>query len=1001
MATDEDGVDLNVERAKIRQLQSEYARKKDQIKREDVKSKALVEELHERESELGKVKGEIEAARRRAQRDKEGRKGRKAEAETEYMRDRVEKALQDRVPIMAPDEESDDGDQQALQDMETNAEEPKKENTHNTVLVSYVNIGQDDFNVSYRIGPDITAEGLHRDACAYWGCSHMEYLLCKILPDGAAEEVYPRLGDQRNLGSFVELPVVHSHGHGILKASETAHLHLVARKDFEKFKALQEKLIKESKEKPKEQPASAKAEEKAQPQDLRTLNLAQGQTGLARPKETFVEALKDWKGIHHLLQERDRTAEQKWRRVSFADLCMYFVLVALTFVVVLLRHQPDVYLMRYGVAQTLGQGIAGQCGSMLARIPTLPTDATAAAAEMNTTTTTTTLVAADNSSEANTTITTTTATTTEDPWISLQANWTNMTSTTTTTTTEDPMIRLEALLPPLQAACEGDGTEEEDRCKVHVEGLAVRDVMSLVALVERHCAAGTMANADCNRVLEAMNARIRQGADLCFQNFKGIRSEADFWDWLGRSFHHQVFEPGSKLRQNYKPVGFLRIRQQRAKPRTCPRELPRQFERPCYDVSMTPGNQEEGQLIVTARVREFFHQSPMLMWHAATDATADLYGQMEHVYSGAGYVLEHSLADGGALGADKNLLAWVRDHWVDTQTRMLVVELTLANYNLGGYISAAFMIEISPSGAVWPSMTVLPFQLEQSEAVDVLDWCRLVLIVLYILMFRVWANSKELESRGKSGLGYVLSFEGLVDQATVAAFAGTWYMRHLVAKPPAPESMTSFRSYSQFATNYELLSVSEAIILLLLMVRLALFARFQPTVYRFWKMFAMTMLWFSFAIITVLPVFLGIVYLAVAIWSPYLREFSTWTNAFITCVMAAWRSFSIPELMHEKALPGWCIPFLAFFFLIITSFLLNVFLAITVHAYFETELLEGSDVDGGWSSDQWLDWMLWGPVYHRVLHREPGASRKRGYAEADEELNDSSSESSDEGEQKE
>jgi len=158
----------------------------------------------------------------------------------------------------------------------------------------------------------------------------------------------------------------------------------------------------------------------------------------------------------------------------------------------------------------------------------------------------------------------------------------------------------------------------------------------------------------------------------------------------------------------------------------------------------------------------------------------------------------------------------------------------------------------------------------------------------------------------------------------------------------------------------------------------------------------------AYALVAVVPVFMGLVFLANAIWSPYMLEFSTWTNAFMTCLIAVWHSFHDPEKMQERALTGWTLPFLGVCFIAVNCFVVNIFLAIMVQAHWEVDLLEGSDPElDRWSFDQWLDWMLWGPLYKRITHHEPGSSRRRGYAAEGSEGDSESSTDSDEGENKE
>merc|ERR1712038_60580 len=82
--------------------------------------------------------------------------------------------------------------------------------------------------------------------------------------------------------------------------------------------------------------------------------------------------------------------------------------------------------------------------------------------------------------------------------------------------------------------------------------------------------------------------------------FRDIKQYEDIWAWLGGPFHYQIFNENSTLRQYYTPVGFLRIRQQRAREKECARaDIPVNLKRKCYYVNVNLNTQEKQELILT------------------------------------------------------------------------------------------------------------------------------------------------------------------------------------------------------------------------------------------------------------------------------------------------------------------------------------------------------------------------------------------------------------------
>merc|ERR1712032_83302 len=153
--------------------------------------------------------------------------------------------------------------------------------------------------------------------------------------------------------------------------------------------------------------------------------------------------------------------------------------------------------------------------------------------------------------------------------------------------------------------------------------------------------------------------------------------------------------------------------------------------------------------------------------------------------------------------------------------------------------------------------------------------------------------------------------------------------------------------------------------------------------YRFFRLFYRALRMCAYFLVVFVPILLGTCFLAHAIWSPHIYTFSSWTETFLTTLLGVYQPFPAVMEMHDKGI-GWALPFLLYFTLFLSAFMIHMVLAIMIHSYFEVELVEGSDPKSEqWSKDQWLDWALWAHVYRRFTGKKAGASRIAGCAEAD------------------
>jgi len=840
----DDQAHLEEMRSEIRTLQSEYAKKKDDFDRKQRQRKEAQAELNRSQDRLQVINSELATLKNRAMLTSgDGHQDMADVAKHDYMYSQIGNLLKSRVPIMrAIEEDSAEVDAGRYDGKERQAEDQQKIVVHDTVLVSYVMLGSEDFQVAYRIDSETTVEQLHRDACSYWGCSHNDFCLCRINDKEEAVPLWDR--DNEDAAAMLQIPL---QSNEILDPAEKAQLHLVRWDDLELFK-LQRQKVKEQEQKQDTQAKSSDAN------TIKTLKHGHGYAVQESVTEPFIEALRPWPGIHNLMKTaKKRRDKQRWTRVKLSDIVLFAVLVALSSCCFVMRSLSADFMLKGGAVKFLAHSVGTE--------------------------------------------------------------WTG------------------------------------------------------------------------ERAIK----------------FEDIRRYEDIWAWLRLPFRHQLFNASSTLNEFYTPVGYLRIRQQKAKRTECPgRKIPSNLGRFCYHIHVDETTQETSSYSPRKEDDAFTNASGIggrlavpnpFDWQPSQKPFFNTYGLVQHSYDGAGYVVDYNMSASTGIQFMEDL-KFISEAWINHQTRMLAVELTLANYNLGGYVSMTFLLEISPSGAISPTMDVMTFSLYNTWGIaisDGLDIVRWILIVVYVAVIRFAMRTKENMSMGKSRFSYLCSGSGLLDLLLVGLFAGIQVML-FQDRPPNPETLQAFYSYAWWAHDTELLGVLEALLILTCLVRLVTFVRMAPTAYRFFKLFSRAARMLAYFILLIVPVLLGSCFLANTIWSPYIFGFSTWLQTVLTVLLGVYQPFPAVAEMHEAG-GGWAIPFLLYFALSMSVFMVHMFLAIMVYSYFEVEMVEGSKPNTEeWSTDQWLDWALWAPVYSKLTGKKAGASRIVGYAEASEQGSDTESE---------
>lgn len=473
------------------------------------------------------------------------------------------------------------------------------------------------------------------------------------------------------------------------------------------------------------------------------------------------------------------------------------------------------------------------------------------------------------------------------------------------------------------------------------------------------------------------------------QDFSKIQVYDNIWWWLQGGFHYQVFNASSPLRKHFVPVGFMRLRQQRVKKKSaCYRDYPAYLRRDCYYVHVGVETQETQRLIFPSEWEIYRNQSlpgsgrlasPQAEeWVTSSKDTAPLVGLIQRFYDGTGYSVEYSLAPENITDTANIFfldLPFFQNMWIAKPTRVFSLEFTLANHNVGAYLFCIFMFEFSPSGAIASSHYLQPFRISKSGSTavaDGLEYPRAFFILGYILFFRTYFELKSTWDKGHHSVHYLFSFFGLVDIATIIVNLLIITGR-LLKRPPLPKDLTAFYSYSTAAHDSESLQNTEAVLLLLLLIRLASFMIIIQSAFQIWKTFSRSISVLTHYCFVFFPVLVGTMFLASSIWSSAILGFSTPLETIVTVLVALKNALGVKELAEHSH--SWTLLFTIYFFSVASAFFMNMFVAIAVHAYWQVQILYGRHpLLDAFDRDEALDWMLWGPLYNGLTGQTPSSA---------------------------
>jgi len=488
-----------------------------------------------------------------------------------------------------------------------------------------------------------------------------------------------------------------------------------------------------------------------------------------------------------------------------------------------------------------------------------------------------------------------------------------------------------------------------------------------------------------------LEPRYESELDSWTPSFRSIGRGGDALRWLNQSLAYALFDDTSDFRRFNSAPGFLRLRQQRVKSESCERTdmEPVVAADGCYPALVSSATRETADISSVAGVpvqprcvlstgTQIDCGDPATFVDAKANSkdhrVSSLQGRVQR-YDASGYQTDVPIivgdTDTSSTPADftQHLTNLVDAKWVDVSTRMLLAEFSAYNGNFDRWLSFQFLFELSPSHSALPTARIFPLRLHTAETysenfIMFMDYLRLVL-VLYVGLFMIPKGVRHKHRHKKAGYLHFLTVDGLVDTATVLLFFITFLSRLVVfqrrslkSKEVIKQMKESFQSWSEMGALYDSMNILEGLLVLCLLIRIVTFFRLARPVYLLWRVLGRAIPQYIYFAFVFLPVFMGFVFAAHAIWGPYLESFESFGRSFISLMMFLNGNLNLRPLHDVQQY--WTAVFVLLFFVVVSLLLVNVFIAIMVDAQYTVRITDdGQEVSKyRWGVREWINWMF-------------------------------------------
>lgn len=189
------------------------------------------------------------------------------------------------------------------------------------------------------------------------------------------------------------------------------------------------------------------------------------------------------------------------------------------------------------------------------------------------------------------------------------------------------------------------------------------------------------------------------------------------------------------------------------------------------------------------------------------------------------------------------------------------------------------------------------------------------------------------------------------------------------------ENQNGFWSFRAEATAYASIFCVEGLLMVFLMHRLLSFARLSRTVYLLWHTLGNSLRLVVFFALLFLPTVAGFTLIVHAIYGPYLEEYALISTTLMQVYKLLKSDLDVTPIVKLDTV--WAMIVLIVFYVTIYFFLMNVFLAIVVDAYYGVVLISGTPGES-WTSRKRARWVLPGIILSCFQTMAPPTASESG-----------------------
>ncbi|CAE6943806.1 PKD2 [Symbiodinium natans] len=362
-------------------------------------------------------------------------------------------------------------------------------------------------------------------------------------------------------------------------------------------------------------------------------------------------------------------------------------------------------------------------------------------------------------------------------------------------------------------------------------------------------------------------------------------------------------------------------------------------------------------------------------------------------YDASGYSVDYRMTVSNAalsLPEYRKDLSFFRENkWIDdSATRMVVVSFTTYNFDYDLWTASDFLLELPPDGDVLPSFSVKPFKPRIYETRSELtytyvEYVRLA-IGIYILIFVGWSERHHKVRNHKAGFYYHISLAGITDLGLVTCMFVTLIWRTVEFQSSSTAAYLEraqdagrthgFYSFREMAWNYNTIFIVDGIVMVFLMYRMITFFRLSHTVFLQWRAVGQALKMFIFFAMIIVPAFAGFVVVSTMLFGRYIQGFSSLGLSAISSMKLVAGNLN-PQVLNRDLVTA-VISTVALY-LLLTFFLMNVFVTIFVDAYYVVRLTSTQQAEK-WDGQRIRTWALPGvcvSIFQAILSAGESESR--------------------------